>query len=154
MIIYLLAGISDMADGFLARKMKTANKFGATLDSVADAILIFCLLILFIPYFVWPFWIVGWILLIALIRFASLIVAFFKFRAIGFLHTYSNKITGFFLFCFPALLWLFGLHVTAIVLCTLASLSAMEELSINIFSRQLDRNITSIFAKPQSKKIK
>ena len=36
-IIYGLCGISDIADGWLARKLKCVTKTGALLDSVADS---------------------------------------------------------------------------------------------------------------------
>ena len=36
MIVYSLAGISDVLDGFIARKTKTVSKLGSKLDSVAD----------------------------------------------------------------------------------------------------------------------
>lgn len=35
---YLLAGVSDMLDGFLARKLCVTSDFGARLDSVADLV--------------------------------------------------------------------------------------------------------------------
>lgn len=34
--IYLLCGLSDMADGFLARKLHAESTFGSRLDSFAD----------------------------------------------------------------------------------------------------------------------
>ena len=36
-LIYGLCGISDIADGWLARKLKCVTKTGALLDSMADA---------------------------------------------------------------------------------------------------------------------
>ena len=35
-IVYLLCGLSDMADGLIARKTHTESAFGAKLDSIAD----------------------------------------------------------------------------------------------------------------------
>ena len=35
-VCYLLAGISDMIDGTIARKLGTSSKFGEKLDTVAD----------------------------------------------------------------------------------------------------------------------
>ena len=35
-ICYLLAGITDMIDGTIARKLGTNSKFGEKLDTVAD----------------------------------------------------------------------------------------------------------------------
>ena len=35
-LVYAFCGISDIADGWLARKLKCATKTGALLDSLAD----------------------------------------------------------------------------------------------------------------------
>ena len=161
MLFYLLGGLSDILDGVAARNLKAQSNFGALLDSVADAILIGVLLVIFVPLLHWPQWVVVWILLIVAIRMFSLLVGFLKFRKLAFLHTYANKVTGFLLFCFPVFYALFGLTsaqktlpaswgpvITAImaaVLCAAASLSAIEELAINIKSKELSRNIASIF---------
>ena len=42
-IIYGLCGISDIADGWLARKLKCVTKKGALLDSLADICFVACL---------------------------------------------------------------------------------------------------------------
>lgn len=39
-LIFVIAAISDFFDGYLARKLGVVSKFGATLDPVADKILI------------------------------------------------------------------------------------------------------------------
>ena len=144
-LIYVLCGISDMLDGFIARKTKSASKFGAMLDSIADATFVFVLLIIFIPYFIWPPWAIIWIAFIIMIRLSSLLIGFLKYRALAFLHTYTNKFSGLVMFCFPLIYRLLGLNVTAVALCCIASISAIEELSINNTSITLNRNITSIF---------
>ena len=41
-ILYVLCGLSDMADGWLARKLHAETKTGATLDSVADIVFMAC----------------------------------------------------------------------------------------------------------------
>ena len=57
-IIYGLCGISDIVDGWLARKLKCVTKKGALLDSVADICFVACcawklLLILELPQWLW-----------------------------------------------------------------------------------------------------
>ena len=42
-IIYALCGLSDIADGWLARKLKYVTKTGALLDSVADICFVACM---------------------------------------------------------------------------------------------------------------
>ena len=41
-IIYALCGLSDIADGWLARKLKCITKTGALLDSLADICFVAC----------------------------------------------------------------------------------------------------------------
>ena len=54
--VYLLAGISDMLDGFIARRTNTTSSLGARLDTLADfAFSAVCLLRL-LPLFAWPRW--------------------------------------------------------------------------------------------------
>lgn len=146
-IIYLLCGISDIFDGYIARKTKNISQFGATFDSVADAVFIGILLVIFIPILPWPLWLLYWIGIITLIRFVSLGVGFAKYHAFAFLHTYSNKLTGLLLFSFLFLYNILGLTLPAVVLCVAATLSAIEELAINITSKELSRDTRSIFKK-------
>lgn len=148
-LTYTLCGISDFLDGYLARRAKLTSQFGATIDSIADAIFIGVVLIIFIPLLQIPLWILCWIGSIALVRIGSLVIGLIKYRTITFLHTYANKATGLALFCFPFLYNWLGLTVTASLLCSLASLSALEELMINILSQTLSRDIKSIFAKSE-----
>ena len=114
--VYFLCGVSDILDGFLARRWKVSSHAGALLDSIADFILVSVLLYVFIPYYNWPSWILIWIASIALVRISALIVCRIRFRKFAFLHTVSNKATGAALLCFPFLLRLFGLNPTAILL--------------------------------------
>lgn len=145
--LYFAAGISDVLDGVIARKINYTSQKGAVLDSVADFVLIWVLLFKFIPILTLSFWMLCWIGIIIFLRFISLGIGFIKYHTIAFLHTYSNKITGLALFFFPVFFSVWGLTVTIILLCSLASLSAMEELAINIISKKLNRNCKSIWVR-------
>ena len=48
MIMFIIAGITDFFDGFLARIWKTQSCFGKVLDSIADKLLIVSILIMMI----------------------------------------------------------------------------------------------------------
>ncbi|QSF46699.1 CDP-alcohol phosphatidyltransferase family protein [Paenibacillus tianjinensis] len=139
-ISYLLCGASDALDGYIARKAMVTSSFGASLDSVADAIFIGAILYVFLPVLQFPWWIICWISAIALVRISSLITGWFKYRTLAFIHTYANKATGLVLFFFPFLYNLFGLTITASLLCGLASFSAIEEQLINLTSKELSRD--------------
>jgi CDP-diacylglycerol--glycerol-3-phosphate 3-phosphatidyltransferase len=144
-ILYMLCGLSDMADGYLARKTGTTSEFGAKLDSLADLVMVFAVLIILIPVLTIPLRDIIWIACIALIRFISLLIVAIKFRKFGIVHTYANKATGFALFLFPLLLAVIGLPITTLLLCTMGTISALEELLMHLINTDLDINQKSIF---------
>lgn len=39
-VLYIIAGVTDMIDGTVARKTNTVSEFGSRLDTVADFILL------------------------------------------------------------------------------------------------------------------
>ena len=59
-IIYGLYGISDIVDGWLARKLKCVTRAGALLDSVADICFVACLCPLLLPILELPQWLWLW----------------------------------------------------------------------------------------------
>ncbi|WP_179945168.1 CDP-alcohol phosphatidyltransferase family protein [Paenibacillus durus] len=138
--IYIVCGASDVLDGYIARKTKSTSQLGASIDSIADAIFIGVTLSVFLPILHLPLWILCWIGAVAVIRIGSLIIGFVKYSALSFIHTYANKATGLMLFCFPFLYSILGLTITSSLLCGLASFSAIEELIINIKSKELSRD--------------
>lgn len=53
-LIFLIAALTDMLDGYLARKWNQTTKFGAFLDPVADKIMVTAALVLITQYYhVW-----------------------------------------------------------------------------------------------------
>ena len=48
-VFYIMAGLSDMLDGFAARKTNTASRFGARLDTIADYMFVIVCLIKLLP---------------------------------------------------------------------------------------------------------
>jgi CDP-diacylglycerol--glycerol-3-phosphate 3-phosphatidyltransferase len=143
--VYFFCCVSDVIDGYIARKTHTTSKSGEMLDSIADFVLTAVMLAVFVPLLAWEKWMLFWIGAIAVVRFASLIIGFAKYRAFASLHTYTNKVTGVACACIPIFHLFLGLHVTAFLVCVVASLSAFEELSITIGARELNRNRKSIF---------
>jgi len=146
-LIYALCGVSDILDGYIARKTKTVSKLGEALDSVADLIFIGIMLFICIPLFAWARWMIYWISIVAIIRLLTFGTGFVKYHTMPFLHTYANKITGIILFCILFLYRAFGLTAAICISCGFASISALEELAITIRSKKLDRNAASIFSK-------
>lgn len=143
--LYVVCGTTDILDGYIARKTKNTSKAGAVLDSIADFIFIIIMLIIMIPIINVPFWIQLWVIGIAAIKGISLLSGFIKYHSLAFLHTYMNKATGALLFAFPLFYNELGITTTAFLLCSIASIAAIEELVINLLSGKLSYNIKSIF---------
>ncbi len=147
MLIYLFCGVTDVLDGFIARRFRFASSFGATLDSVADCCFILITLFRVIPVIYLPMWCLFWIGGITLIKGCSLFIGLMKYRALAFLHTYLNKVTGGMLFAVPILYLALGMELSVVLLCVVASIAAIEELTINIVQKDLKRNRKGFFCK-------
>ncbi len=96
LVIYFVCGISDVLDGFLARKFKWQTKTGARLDSLADFIFFFAAFLrMLLSYrLTIPVPVILGAILIALIRFFNLYITSKKFGMPGILHTAGNKLSG------------------------------------------------------------
>lgn len=143
--LYFLCGITDILDGFIARKTNTVSAEGAVLDSAADTVLIAVMLFMLVPVLPFTPWMLLWTAAIAVVRILSWAVGFIRYRTFASLHTYANKAAGFALFCFPVLWKLLGMPVTEAAVGMIASLSAIEELVIQLTSKKLCRNETTVF---------
>ena len=146
-IIFIFCGISDVFDGYIARKYDLTTDFGANLDSFADIILFFCFLIVLLPTLKLNLWVIFWIMGIVLIKIFSIIFGFIKFGEFSLIHTYLNKITGVFLMFLPFLLLIMPSDVILDLLCLIATVASMEELFIIVSSQKLNLNRKSIFKK-------
>ena len=67
-VFYIAAGLSDMLDGFVARKTDTVSKLGARLDTIADFVFVVVCLIKLLPVLSVPAWLYAWIGMIVLIN--------------------------------------------------------------------------------------
>ncbi len=56
-IVFIIAGISDLLDGYIARKFDLKTKVGAALDPLADKLMTFAVLISFTTAGLIPFWV-------------------------------------------------------------------------------------------------
>ena len=97
-IIYALCGISDIADGWLARKLKCVTKTGALLDSLADICFVACCAWQILPMLELPQWLWLWAGVIVAIKVMNQLSALVRYGHCSFPHTIANKVTGFLLF--------------------------------------------------------
>lgn len=142
--IYIVCGLSDMLDGYLARKFEMTSKIGAILDSLGDAVFAVVMAVLVLQNVWIPVWCVVWIVAIAIIKLGSILVGYFKFRAYIALHTFSNKAVGLLLFVGLPIYIIWNLDIVVVLMLIIATLAAVEELLIIVISSKLERNIKSI----------
>lgn len=123
--LYVAGGVTDMADGFVARATGTAGTRGAKLDSLADGVFFLSSAIKIIPSLsILPFlW--APVMIVLLIRVANLLHYFLKGREP--LHTTADKITGFLLFLLPLSLGLVPIMFSASAVTAVAFYAAIEE---------------------------
>ena len=125
--LYIVAGISDMADGAVARKTGTVSEFGSKLDTVADFVLAVVCLIKLIPVIHAPVWLIIWIIVIAVIKAINLVSGYAMRKEIVVLHTAMNKVTGVLLFMLPLTLTFIDLKYSGAAVSTLATFAAIQE---------------------------
>ena len=125
--IYTICGVSDIADGYLARKLKSETKAGALLDSVADLVFVVCCAVKLIPLLNLPQWMWIWIGVIAAIKVINQMSALVVRRRLVFPHTLANKLSGLFLFVSVPLFVCLELSLPLYGVAGLATFAAIQE---------------------------
>ena len=123
--LYVLCGFSDLADGWLARKLHAETKAGAILDSVADIVFVACCAIRLLPVLEIPVWLCIWAGVIVFIKMVNQVSALAVFKRFCFPHTWANKLTGFLLFLtVPTMFWSM---IPISIVAALATFAAVQE---------------------------
>lgn len=126
-VTYLACGISDMLDGYLARKLHCESKTGALLDSLADIVFVACCCIKLIPVLAFPNWIWIWALVIVFIKVISQISALVIYKKCVFPHTIANKVTGFLLFVGIPVTFFVESLIPIVIIAIFAMFAAIHE---------------------------
>ena len=123
--IYFICGLSDMADGYLARKLGCENKTGALLDSLADLAFVICCYFKLIHVLAFPKWLWIWGGVIVAIKAINQICALVMYKKCFFPHTIANKVAGVLLFlAVPTAFWSF---ISIIIVAGVATFAAIQE---------------------------
>lgn len=135
-VVYTLSGISDVLDGFAARRLGAVSEFGSRLDSTADIIFylamitrLFPVLFAALPLFIWIC--TG---IFTAVRITAYLTAALKFGQFASLHTYLNKVSTLSVFFVPYLINTSFLTPFCAAVCTLGIASSLEELIIHLKS--------------------
>ena len=145
--VYTVTGLTDVMDGWLARKKGMASEFGAKLDSMADLLFYSVVLLRLLPVLWQMLPMTLWYAAAAVVfvRLMSYVVAGIKYHRFASLHTWLNKLTGVGVFLLPyALVVTDGVTYTWAV-CVLAFVSSVEELMIHIYRQEYRADRKSIF---------
>ena len=126
-VFYIAAGLSDMLDGFVARKTDTVSKLGTRLDTIADLVFVVVCLIKLLPVLSVPAWLYGWIGIIALIKAVNIVSGFAVQKRFVAVHSVMNKATGALLFLLPLTIPAAPLNYSAVIVCAAATFAAIQE---------------------------
>ena len=123
--LYAICGISDMIDGWFARKLQAESKTGSVLDSIADLSFVACCTIKLLPILSIPLWLWIWAGIIVIIKLVNLISSLIIFKKFYWPHSIANKLTGFLLFLtVPLISWcIIPIAIVAII----ATFAAIQE---------------------------
>lgn len=147
--LYTLTGLTDVLDGWIARKMGNASELGAKLDSIADLIFYAVMLIKTFPILRTRLPVEIWyaVAMVLLLRLSAYLAAAVKYRRFASLHTYMNKLTGAAVFCVPYVISLPFAVPACWGICTVAAIASGEELLIHIRNKTYEQNRKTIWRK-------
>ena len=149
-LVYGICGLSDALDGFLARKLKVSSKVGSMLDSIADLLFYFVMMMKILPVMAelleWQHWMI--IIIPTILHLLAYLICMIKFKKFSSLHTYANKVLSFLVFAFPFFFIgkIYDLYNTYIYIGGIFALySSLEINIIHLFAKEYDERNKSIF---------
>lgn len=143
--IYLLCGLSDVLDGFIARKFHCETRIGSMLDSFADAFFLLIMSVRLIPDITWKGYMVLWVIAIGILKLLAYMIMFCRLREVAMLHTYFNKMTGIILFFVPVFYKMSQATVYFVILGSIATVTAIEEIILTCRMKELNTNIRGLY---------
>lgn len=137
-VVYTWCGLSDVLDGFVARKLNIISDFGSKLDSISDLLFYSTMMIKVWPYlkkylpsYVWTLMYV-----VLAIRLVCYLFVGIRYKAFASRHTILNKVTGAFMFALPFVLKTpYLIHYSLLVLL-ISYISVFDEIIFIINKKQ------------------
>lgn len=142
----IMAGLTDVLDGFLARRWGATTEYGSRLDSAADMVLVVCAafwVILVEPsvFFDNKLLVLSWMLM----GTASLVVGLVKFRRIPDLHLYMTKASSAAGYVFIIFMFVVGYSAALFYIASaLLIVSTLESLLLQLLTHKPDERVRSI----------
>jgi CDP-diacylglycerol--glycerol-3-phosphate 3-phosphatidyltransferase len=143
--LFVAGGVSDMLDGFIARRFNWCTEFGATLDSVSDL----CLYIAVVTFFTlnaatdfskgFPFLILG-----AAVQAAHILYAYLRFKQFPAYHTTFSRVCAYAMFFGAIIFWQTRATWILPVLGVFWTLCSIEGIAITGLLKQPAKNLDGL----------
>jgi cardiolipin synthase len=147
--------VTDILDGFIARRFNMMTEFGARLDSWADTGTFICAFFA-IYLFKWSVLKPHWPMLLIFfgVWLLSYAVVLMKFRGLIGLHTYLFKITGYLQGVFIVVLFILGFYPWLFYISlSVGTIACIEEMVIIALLRQPMMNVKGLYWILKEKKL-
>ena len=141
-----VAFLTDVLDGYLARRWHVESKLGSHIDSLADLLMMAVLIIVLLITLEFKDWMIILLASILVIRASSLIIGAIRFKQLAFVHTLLNKITTLLIILSPFLIRLLGLDISVMIVGGVAMAAAIEYLYINGLRRSMILTVNPHFS--------
>lgn len=128
-VMYLLCGMTDILDGFIARKLHMESEIGELLDSIADLLFAVVFAVRILPNLSIPLWIWIWTVIIAITKITGILIASKKAHRLLIEHSFGNKLTGLLLFFLPLSVCVAEVKYGASFVCIFATITVIIEMA-------------------------
>lgn len=127
-LLYLLCGVTDVLDGFAARKLHTESEEGEMLDSAADLVFAVVCAVKILPLLPLALWVWIWTAVIAAAKVTGIIIAGKRGNRLTIGHSFGNRLTGLLLFLLPFSALITDVKYAAPLVCFAATLTVFKEI--------------------------
>ncbi|MBQ7046869.1 MAG: CDP-alcohol phosphatidyltransferase family protein [Oscillospiraceae bacterium] len=145
LVVYIFCGFTDLIDGPIARKTNSASTLGASLDTIGDVLTYLALTKILIMKKAVPPWILAWILGAGVVFGVCAVISRIRFKKLYLPHTYIGKLFGASVFVLPVAMQFMAGSTWMAVICSIASIHAVELLYIQSRNKTAEDFIPTVF---------
>lgn len=145
LIIFVIAELTDMVDGTVARKTGSCSRKGAMLDTVADVLLVASVVKIVFSMRILTKRLTLWLAGALGIGAISALVTLIRQHELYFIHAISTKILGGLLAGVPFAISFGAMENYAVFLLAVLTLSMVEILIISIIQKEPDSDTRSLY---------
>lgn len=154
--VYAFTALTDMFDGFLARRFHWESKLGSKIDGFADIVLVLSMLTIVFAVLRLRFalYVVVCVGVIALVRGANLVFTRIKFKQWGTMHTFLIRYTSVPIYLIAPVFVVTGEPLNALVMAILAAIlaSVVEETVILALMEEYNMDMKSAWHAMKARK--